>query len=80
MGERTKSYLIIVNDGPYGNERSYNALRVAMNLARRDGVSVRAFLIGDGVQCAVQGQETPDGYFNIERMLSSIARRGEVAA
>jgi len=79
MVDQAKSYLIIVNDGPYGNERSYNALRIAMNLLKRELVKVRVFLIGDGVQCAVRGQQTPQGYYNIERMMSSIARRGEVA-
>lgn len=72
-------HLFIINDGPYGNERAYNALRLAMNVAKREGEHVRVFLMGDGVQCAVKKQETPQGYYNIERMLSSIARRGEAA-
>ena len=75
-----QNVLFIINNGPYGNERAYNALRVALNIVKREGVSVRAFLIGDGVQCAKAGQHTPDGYYNIERMLKSLARRGEVAA
>ena len=78
MDEKAKQYLLIVNDGPYGNERPYNALRIAMNLLKRESVSVRVFLIGDGVQCAIRGQETHQGYYNIERMMSSVARRGEV--
>lgn len=73
------NYLIIINDGPYGNERPYNALRLAMNLAKRETVKVRVFLMGDGVQCAVKGQETPQGYYNIERMFTSVMRNGEVA-
>ncbi len=79
MTDNDKSYLIIVNDGPYGSERPYNALRIAMNLAKRELVNVRVFLIGDGVQCAIQGQETHQGYYNIERMMSSVVRKGEVA-
>ena len=78
MAEKAKQYLFIVNDGPYGSERPYNALRTAMNLVKRESVKVRVFLIGDGVQCALRGQETPQGYYNIERMMSSLARRGEV--
>ncbi len=74
-----KKFLIVINDGPYGNERAYNALRLAMNLVKQADVSVRLFLIGDGVQCAVAKQQTPQGYYNIERMIDSIARRGEVA-
>ena len=75
----TKSYLFIVNDSPYGNERPYNALRLAMQMARRPEGQGRVFLIGDGVNCAITGQKTPDGYYNVERMLKSLARNGEVA-
>jgi uncharacterized protein involved in oxidation of intracellular sulfur len=71
--------LFIINDAPYGSECPYNALRLAMNLAKREGEHLRVFLMGDGVQCAVARQTTPDGYYNIERMLKSIARGGEVA-
>ena len=73
------NYLFIVNNGPYGDERPYNALRLALNLIKRQGIHVRLFLMGDGVQCAVACQETPEGYYNVERMIKSIARRGEVA-
>ncbi len=76
---KSTNYLFILNDGPYGSERPYNALRLAMNLVKREGTNVRIFLMGDGVQCAIKGQDTPQGYYNIERMLSSIVRRGEVA-
>jgi len=74
-----QSILLIINDGPYGNERPYNALRLALNLVKRPGVAVRIFLTGDGVACARRGQTTPNGYYNVERMVKSLARRGEVA-
>jgi uncharacterized protein involved in oxidation of intracellular sulfur len=73
------NYLFIINDAPYGSERPYNALRLALNLLKRPEVSLRVFLLGDGVQCAVARQVTPEGYYNVERMLKSIARRGQVA-
>jgi uncharacterized protein involved in oxidation of intracellular sulfur len=80
MTETTKTnYLLVINDSPYGNERPYNALRLAINLAKREATHVRVFLLGDGVQCAVKGQDTPQGYYNIERMLGSVLRAGEVA-
>jgi uncharacterized protein involved in oxidation of intracellular sulfur len=79
MSDKSKTYLFIVNDAPYGSERPYNALRLALDLVKRPEVQVRIFLIGDGVNCALAGQKTPDGYYNVERMLKSIARRGEVA-
>jgi uncharacterized protein involved in oxidation of intracellular sulfur len=50
-----------------------------MNLAKREAIHVRVFLMGDAVQCAVNGQETPQGYYNIERMFTAILRSGEVA-
>jgi uncharacterized protein involved in oxidation of intracellular sulfur len=78
--KNTRNFLFIINDGPYGNERAYNALRLALNLVKRPGVAVRVFLTGDGVQCARRGQQTPQGYYNVERMVKSLARRGEVAA
>ena len=79
MTETPKNYLFVINDGPYGNERPYNALRMALELVKRPQASVRMFLIGDGVNCAIANQRTPDGYYNIGRMLRSIPRRGEVA-
>ncbi len=77
--QTSKKFLFIINDAPYGNERPYNALRLAHNLLKRDGVEVRVFLIGDGVLCASKGQKTPDGYYNIERMIKALASRGKVA-
>jgi uncharacterized protein involved in oxidation of intracellular sulfur len=74
-----KRYLFVINDAPYGNERPYNALRLALNMVKRPGVAVRVFLTGDGVLCARKGQKTPDGYYNVERMIKSLAQRGEVA-
>ena len=79
MSEELKSIVVVINDGPYGSERTYNGLRVAMALAKREVTRLRVFLLGDGVQCALRGQRTPDGYYNVERMMSSLARRGEVA-
>ena len=75
----TQRFLLIINDGPYGNERPYNALRLTLNLVKRPDVQVQVFMTGDGVLCARRGQKTPDGYYNIERMVKSLARRGQVA-
>jgi uncharacterized protein involved in oxidation of intracellular sulfur len=79
MSTTSQNTLFIINDGPYGNERAYNALRLALNLVKRPEATVRVFLTGDGVACAKQGQKTPDGFYNVERMIKSLARRGEVA-
>ena len=49
------NYLFILNDAPYGNERPYNALRLALNLVKRPETQVCVFLMGDGVICALAG-------------------------
>lgn len=65
--------LLILNDPPYGTERSYNALRLAHALAKHDpGGEVTVFLMADSVLCAKKGQKTPDGYYNAERMLRRV--------
>ena len=69
--------LIIINDAPYGTEKAYNALRMAMTLQKdHDGVDVKIFLLADSVFCALPNQKTPDGFYNIERMLKSVIKKG----
>lgn len=71
--------LVILNDPPYGTERSYNGLRLAGSVAKRHGEQVRVFLMGDGASCANRGQTVPKGYYNIESMLKAITRhKGEI--
>lgn len=70
------STLFILNDAPYGTERAYNGLRLAGSLARREGEEVKVFLIGDAAACAKGGQKVPQGYYNLEVMLRSVARHG----
>ena len=73
--------LFILNDGPYGTERSYNALRVAGTLSSREGEEVRVFLMGDASACAKAGQKVPEGYYNLQLMLNKLARaKGAVGA
>ncbi|MEE9248080.1 MAG: DsrE family protein [Dehalococcoidia bacterium] len=67
--------LIILNDPPYGTERSYNGLRLANALGKDENDEVRVFLIGDAVACAKKGQKTPNGFYNLERMLRLASRR-----
>lgn len=71
--------LILLNEAPYGSERSYNGLRLAGSLARREGEIVRLFLMGDAVACAKRGQKVPAGYYNVGDMVRAVAsRKGEV--
>lgn len=69
--------LLVIAQGPaYGDERSYNALRVVGSLAKRDGTNVRLFLIGDAVTCAVAGQKVPDRYYHLDRMIEAAGHHG----
>jgi uncharacterized protein involved in oxidation of intracellular sulfur len=68
--------LLILNDPPYGSERSYNGLRLAIALVKAEGQRVRVFLMGDAASCARTGQKVPQGYYNLGDMLGMVARRG----
>jgi len=68
-----------LNDPPYGSERTYNGLRLAGALVKREGAEVRVFLMGDAVACAKAGQNVPQGFYNLERMVRVVAQaRGAV--
>jgi uncharacterized protein involved in oxidation of intracellular sulfur len=69
--------LLILNDPPYGTERSFNGLRLAKALAGK-GAEVSVFLMADAVACAKLGQKVPQGYYNLELMVKGMARKGEV--
>jgi uncharacterized protein involved in oxidation of intracellular sulfur len=77
---RSMKILFIINDPPYGTERVYNALRLAHGLLKKEPrTEVSIFLMADSVAAAKAGQTTPDGYYNIERMLKRLlASKGEV--
>ena len=68
---------IIINDAPYGIEKPWNALRLASTSTTEEiGMKVRVFLMGDSVVSAKKGQKTPEGYYNMEKMLQSLVARG----
>jgi uncharacterized protein involved in oxidation of intracellular sulfur len=68
--------LCILNDAPYGSERTYNGLRLAGALAKRADQQVRIFLMGDAASCAKANQKVPHGYYSVELMLRASARHG----
>jgi uncharacterized protein involved in oxidation of intracellular sulfur len=68
--------LFILNDAPYGSERSYNAVRLATSLSKAEGEQVRLFLVGDAASCAKSGQKVPGGFYNLQVMLGRVARNG----
>jgi uncharacterized protein involved in oxidation of intracellular sulfur len=69
--------LFILNAAPYGSEKTYNALRLAMALQKdQPGAEVLVFLMADAVTAALPAQTTPQGYYNTERMMKSVVSRG----
>lgn len=71
--------LIIINDAPYGTEKAYNALRLSMTLQKEHAeVETLIFLMTDAVGCAIPNQKTPQGYYNVERMLKSVINKGGI--
>jgi uncharacterized protein involved in oxidation of intracellular sulfur len=69
------STLFILNDPPYGTERSYNAMRLAAALGKSTS-KVRVFLIGDGASCAHRSQKVPHGHYSIEVMVKTVIKSG----
>lgn len=68
--------LFILNDAPYGSERTYNGLRLAGAIAKQEGNEVRVFLIGDGAAAAHRNQNVPQGFYNVEVMIGNVIRNG----
>ncbi len=73
----TNKILILINEAPYGTEKAYNAFRLAMQLGKdHPDIELRVFLMADAANCAIANQNTPNGYYNIERMIKAIIARG----
>ena len=48
-----KKILLIINGAAYGADETFNAIRLAGALGRSDDATVRVFLMGDAVTCAI---------------------------
>lgn len=69
--------LIIVNDAPYGSERLFNALRLAIQLNEQENppAKVSLFLLSDAITAVIPKQNPGEGY-NIQQMLEIIIAQG----
>jgi len=73
--------LFILNDPPYGAERTYNGLRLAGALTKAEGNEVRVFLMGDAALAGKAGQKVAEGFYNIQLMLDRVVEhKGQVGA
>ncbi len=66
--------LFILNGAPYGDERTYNGLRLSGALTKQEGSQIRVFLMGDAAIAAKAGQKVPTGFYNVQLMLGRVAR------
>jgi len=68
---------IILNGAPYGDEKVWNALRMAKALSvGADRMKINIFFLGDAVTTAKKGQKPPEGFYNLEKMLTELIDQG----
>ncbi|PTB33554.1 DsrE/DsrF/TusD sulfur relay family protein [Photobacterium phosphoreum] len=72
-----QTILMIINDAPYGSERPFNALRLAIKLNEQEAepVAVKIFLMSDAVTCALAKQSPSEGY-DIQQMVEIVLAQG----
>ncbi|MBT2212765.1 MULTISPECIES: DsrE/DsrF/TusD sulfur relay family protein [Actinomadura] len=69
--------LFVLHDPPYGTERTYNGLRWAAQMMTTGASNeVRVFLFGDAVASVQDGQSTPNGFYNVGRMVQGLVEHG----
>lgn len=76
--EEIVNILFILNEAPYGSERTYNGLRLAGAVSKRESCEVKVFLMGDAAPAAHKEQRVPQGFYNIEVMIGNVIRHGGV--
>lgn len=67
--------VFIISEAPYGNEKPWNALRLAKTLVAIKQ-NIKVFLLGDSVALAKKGQKTPAGYYNLAQMVADLISSG----
>lgn len=72
------SILMVAHGSPYGDEKLYNALRIAIAMQEHHGdtVSQRLFLMSDAVSAALSQQQTPQLSVHIGQMLEILIAQG----
>lgn len=62
--------LLVAHASPYGTEKLFNAMRIALSLKEQDKqpVSLKVFLMSDAIFGALKHQKTPDLSYNLQQM------------
>lgn len=69
--------LIILNEGPYTNERSYNGLRAGLQfLAQIKDSEVNFYLFSDSVACAVKNQTPSATKYSAGDLITELIGKG----
>jgi dsrE protein len=69
--------LFILNESPYGSEKTFNALRQAVNLQEEYGkeIELKLFFFSDSVLSGLAGQNPNEGA-NIQQVLEILTAQG----
>lgn len=69
--------LIILNEGPYSNERSYNGLRTGLQfLAQVKNAEVNFYLFSDSVACVAKDQKPSAAKYNAGDLITELISKG----
>ena len=69
--------LIILNEGPYSNERSYNGLRTGLQLLNQvKEAKVYFYLFSDAVACTIKNQKPSAAKYNAEELICELISKG----
>nr|WP_315167143.1 DsrE family protein [uncultured Flavobacterium sp.] len=69
--------LIILNEGPYSNEKSYNGLRTGIQLLNQvKDVQVSYFLFADAISSIMQNQKPSATKYNAGKLIEELINKG----
>lgn len=69
--------LIILNEAPYANEKSYNGLRTGIQLLNQlKDAQVNIYLFSDSVGCAIKNQKPSAAKYNAGDLISELITKG----
>ena len=67
---------VVIQDPPYREgDKAWNALRFA-GAALGDGLQVKVFLLGEGVDLGRRGRRVPEGKVSLEQLLGELMDAG----
>ncbi|CAD6364217.1 DsrE/DsrF/TusD sulfur relay family protein [Shewanella putrefaciens] len=67
--------LIVAHASPYGTEKLFNTLRIAMALQDQEEqlIGLKIFLMSDAIFGALKNQTTPDLSYNLQQMFEILS-------